>query len=183
MVFLAIVILLYPLWLPNVYTYFDVSQQPRSADVIVVLGGSWGRREAFAVELFRAGYASSILVSGSGYDEDSMKHGLDVVRRSDIPENALTINPLATSTYDEAQQVLKLLLKMNANSALIVTDGYHTRRALATYKHVFQGYSIDLTIVSPDDHIDPNSWWTSQFKDAIVAEILKIPYYCLVYGV
>ena len=180
-VIVIIGIFAYPLWLPQIYKYLDVSEPPQKADVLVVLGGSYGRRETFAVELYKEGYAPRILVSGG--DDESLQQGLSIIRESGIPENALLVNDQATSTYDEAQQVLDLLLQTDAKSALIVTDPFHTRRALATYKHVFQGHNITLTIVSPDENIDPNSWWISGFKDEIMTELIKLPYYWLVYGV
>src|SRR4051812_34722232 len=110
---LVVLILTHSLWLPHLYSYLDVSQHPQVADVIVVLGGSNGERETFAVHLYDQGFAPQILVSGHA---DSMNIGLNVIAKSDIPKSALVINDQATSTFDEAQQVLKLLIQMKAHS-------------------------------------------------------------------
>jgi uncharacterized SAM-binding protein YcdF (DUF218 family) len=177
---LVALVLTYPIWLPHLYKYLNLSQQPQIADVIVVLGGSDGHREAFAVDLYDQGFAPQILASGHA---GSMSSGLNIIAKSDVPKDALSINDQATSTYDEAQQVLEILIQMNAHSALIVTDRYHTHRALATYRHVFQGHNIELTIVSPEDGILAESWWQSKWSNQIALEFLKMPYYWAVYGI
>ncbi|MCQ3930994.1 MAG: hypothetical protein DPW16_11100 [Chloroflexi bacterium] len=173
-------LLSHPLWLPKAYYYLDVSESPVPADVIIVLGGGDGQRETFASELYKQGYAPRILVSGDG---SSMAYAIEVITEQGIPRSTLVINDQATSTYNEAQQVLKLLLQMDVESVLIITDKFHTRRALATYCHVFRSSDIDLTISAPDDGIDGSVWWRSKYRKQIAVEYIKMPYYWLNYGI
>lgn len=171
--------LTYNSWLPGFYTYLDVSQTPQPANAIIVLGGSGGRREQLAVELFKQGYAPLVLISGHA---GSMEIGLNLIR-SVVPEAALIINDQATSTYDEAQQILILLSELDIQSALIVTDAFHTRRARATYLHVFGDHDIEIRMISPDPEIVPSNWWISKYSDFVVTEYAKMLYYWVAYGV
>ncbi len=168
--------------LRSAYRFLDVSEPPQAADVIVALGGSGGTREARAVELYHEGYAPLVLVSGS--IGENMERGLVVIEASDLPEDAVIINRGATNTYDEAQQVIEILMSLDAQSALIVTDAHHTRRAMATYLHVLDGRPIELTFVAAiPDILDPDRWWEYEFWQEIAKEFIKLPYYWFVYGV
>ena len=168
------------IWLPKIYTYLDVSQPPKQSDVIVVLGGGDGLRWTQLASLYQEGYAPVVLVSGNG---DSLDTSIHLITEQGVPGSAMLINNRATSTFDEAQQVLDMLLAMNAKSALIVTDKYHTRRATATYHQVFGNHDVNLTIVAPDDSIDPKLWWQSNRRNLVVTEYIKMAYYWLAYGI
>lgn len=170
----------HPIWLPTLYTYLNVSQQPQPADVIVVLGGGDGQRERYAVQLYEHGYAPHVLASGHA---ETMGYAIKLIIEGGVPDSRLLINDEATSTYDEAQQVLNLLIEIDAQSALIVTDAFHTRRARATYQHVFSEHNIEITMVSPNSEIEPSTWWNSKYSKLVTAEYAKMLYYWIAYGV
>lgn len=148
--------------------------------MIIVLGGSSGSRETYAARLYHKGYAPTVIISGYA---DKMAYNLQILQENGVPESATIINDQATTTYDEAQQILEILIDLKADSALIVTNRFHTRRASATYEHVFAGYDIDLTFVSPDDDVKAHNWWKSKSGGGIVLEYPKMLYYWLAYGV
>lgn len=177
---LVLIVALHPAWLPAAYTFLDVSQPPRQADIIVVLGGGGTDRPELGAYLYQEGYAPRVLVSGYA---GSMEYAVDIVAETGIPDSALLVNDTATSTYDEAQQVLAMLLDLDVSSVMIVTSPSHSRRALATYQHVFAGHNIELTIVSPDDGIDASAWWKSERSRQITEEYIKMVYYFMAYGV
>lgn len=132
------------------------------------------------MQLYQQGFAPNILVSGYA---DTLPHSMNLISESGVPESRLLINDKATSTYNEAQQVLKLLIEADAHSALIVTDAFHTRRARATYLHVFGDHDIEIRMISPDPGIEPSTWWNSKYSDFVVTEYAKMLYYWVVYGV
>lgn len=179
-VIFLVFIIAYPLWLPAFYRYLDVSQSARPVDVIVVLGGSSGNRETYAAQLYHQDYAPKVIISGHA---ETMDYNIRVIRENGVPQTALIINDHATSTYNEAQQVLEILVHLKADSVVIVTDRFHTRRASATYKHVFAGYNIELTFVSPNDDFTADNWWNSNSNHGIMLEYPKMLYYWLAYGV
>jgi uncharacterized SAM-binding protein YcdF (DUF218 family) len=167
-------------WLPQIYSYLDVSNVPQPSNVIAVLGGGDPSRSQYATELYFDGFAPLILISGY---TGTMEHTIDIIVQSNIPESSIIINNKVTSTFGEAEQILAILQEINANSALIVTNRFHTRRALATYHHIADGNDVNFTIVSPNDGIKAESWWQLKHRTQIIAEYPKMIYYLLTYGV
>lgn len=167
-------------WLPSLYTSLDVSDAPRPADVILILGGGGPYRPRTAVDLYRRDLAPRIIVSGN---TDGMKEAIGIVVGAGIPADAIIINDKATNTFDEAQQVLEILRELEATSALIVTDATHTRRARATYRHVFRDSEIRLTFVASESEMDASNWWRSKESAQVPLEYLKMFYYWVAYGV
>lgn len=179
----VLTVLSHSIWLPELYTYLDVSQPPQKADIIIVLGGDkHGHRARYGATLYQQAYAGTILVSGHA---DYVDDDVDLIAKQDVPVQAIVVNARATSTYDEAHQIRELLITMDVKSALIVTNRYHTRRATATYYHAFEDQDITLTFVSPEDGIEASSWWQSNHKipRSIVMEYPKMFYYWLAYGI
>lgn len=176
-----LLVILCPFVLTAIYYFLDISQSPVKSDVIIVLGGGGGRRANYATELYNTGYSQTIILSGyEGY----MNLDIKILEEYGIPSSNIIINDKATNTYDEAQQVIAIMEERGVKSGLIVTDKFHTRRALATYQHVAYNQSIEFKVVSPDDSlIDPLNWWQSYLGDEIEQEIVKIPYYFVMYGV
>jgi uncharacterized SAM-binding protein YcdF (DUF218 family) len=163
------------------YTYLDVGEAPVQADFIVVLGGSSSYRNPETLRLFQQQMASRVIVGGCGEDLTS---SMEYFAAHGVPEDALFSIDNADSTWHEAGLVFALLRSKDARSALIVTDGYHTRRAKATYEHLQGDPPIELTFVTAPPDYSADDWWKNQHdRSMIVLEYLKMPYYCLRYGV
>src|SRR4051794_16813824 len=74
-------------------TVLSIEQPPTHADVIVVLGGGFADRAALAAELFHAGWAPRILISGFGDNAENrhflVNHG--------VPGNLIDSEDASTS--------------------------------------------------------------------------------------
>lgn len=167
-------------WLPWLHDYLDVSQDPHPADFAVVLGGGDSRVDT-AVDLFERGLVSRIILSGCYPDIESE---LALLENNDVPSDKIIVNDHANSTWDESQQVLTLLQTEGAQSALIVTDKYHTRRARATYAHFSGDLDIQLAHVASSDKLSSDNWWYSKSGQSnVLNEYVKLVYYLLRYGI
>jgi uncharacterized SAM-binding protein YcdF (DUF218 family) len=167
-------------WLPRLFLYLDVSQPPHKADFIVILGGDSARAER-AAELYKEGYTSHVIVSGG---KRFTRVYYDLMIEAGVPHDAIIINDRATSTWDEAGQVLAILRENNARSALIITDSIHTRRARATYHSLTSDSPIQLTFVAALTDLSPESWWQNEYATQyVLSEYFKMVYYFLRYGV
>jgi uncharacterized SAM-binding protein YcdF (DUF218 family) len=100
------------------------------ADVLVVLGGGHERRER-AAELFKEHAAPRIIVSGFGDCEINRRWLVG----AGVPPNMIELEPQSRTTRQNAQLVIKLLREQNIQHAIIVTSWYHSRRALACFRH------------------------------------------------
>lgn len=109
-----------------------VDSGPVKAEAMVVLGGFAVERPQRAAELFQAGEAPKIILSGSG---DGLINQ-QLLKKSGVPENVILVEDRSTSTYENAQFSIPMLRQLGAKRVIIVTTWFHSRRALATFHHL-----------------------------------------------
>jgi uncharacterized SAM-binding protein YcdF (DUF218 family) len=145
-------------------------------DVLVVLGGGEGRAER-AAELYRHGDAPLVLVTGHG----DCQSNIQALEHHGVPADAITAEPKALTTMENARLSLPLLRQMNAHRVIIVTSWYHSRRALACFEHV----APDLQFLSRPSYTeyDPNPPTRLGYGGHVNYEYLKLPGYWISYGV
>ena len=81
---------------------------------------------------FQAGEAPQIILSGIG---DGLVNQ-QLLKKIGVPEGAILIENHSSTTFENAKLSLPLLRQMGAHRVLIVTSWYHSRRALATFRHL-----------------------------------------------
>jgi uncharacterized SAM-binding protein YcdF (DUF218 family) len=169
-------------WLPWLYTVLDVGQSPKEADFVVILAGGTGTRTSTALDLYNQGYTHHLILCGC---DDDIERKLRILWRAGVPSDDITVvSSDAESTWEEAQVMLAFLQEQGADSALVITDGFHTRRARATYRRRQSRPGIDLTFVSTTDPFVADSWWeTASGPRLIRNEYIKTVYYIFRYGV
>ena len=170
---------------------------PAQADVAVILGGGEGERLGAALRIWREGRVPALLITGPATPllkvytgEDSLTQG-EVKRRiavrKGVPESNAWLLLGPTSTYEEAVAVRAELERRGSRRAIIVTSPLHSRRAGKTFRHVFRGCPIHLTLetLPPDLSQDqPQGWWTREHETmAVFTETLKILFYWNRYGI
>jgi uncharacterized SAM-binding protein YcdF (DUF218 family) len=168
-------------WLPWLHDYLDVSQPPRPADFVVVLGGNTNSRVHTALALYRQGLVSGVIASGCS---PHLEMQLALFEQGGVPSDAILVNDHAKNTWNEAKQVLALLQTEGATSALIITDRFHTRRVRATYAHLKGDLDIKLTFVASSDTLSSDNWWkNASGRSNVLKEYPKLVYYLLRHGI
>lgn len=102
------------------------------ADGIVVLTGGAGRLE-LGLRLFAEGRAARMLISGTGRGELAelaAAAGLDPQMRARLNPAAVTLGREARSTRGNARETAGWVAAHRLGSVIVVTSGYHMRRAL-----------------------------------------------------
>jgi uncharacterized SAM-binding protein YcdF (DUF218 family) len=97
----------------------------------------------------------------------------------------LTADPVL-NTRDEAAACLAYARRTKPREMIIVTSPYHTRRALATFRLVFDGTGVKLAIHPALDTSParPRCWWRQPYDRAYVAyEWAAILFYGVRFGV
>jgi uncharacterized SAM-binding protein YcdF (DUF218 family) len=122
-------------------------------DAIVVLGcrvtpsgapsPSLERRARHAGELWRRGLAPTIVLTGGVGDHppSEASAAAAVLRAMDVPEDALVLEELSTSTEENAREAARCLEEQQGTDArrvLVVTDAYHTFRAERVFLRHFE---------------------------------------------
>jgi uncharacterized SAM-binding protein YcdF (DUF218 family) len=147
--------------------FLVVDEEPKPADVIIVLGGGSGRVE-YGVNLYHLGYADKILLTmGPGGWETT-------VSSLGVPKDDILLEEQARSTYENAKYSFEIMQANKFRSAVLVTSPYHTRRASMIFNRLFEG--IELTICSvPNDSRNASKWWQDSHRaKAIASEYLKL---------
>ena len=172
--------------------FFTVNNAKPGADALVVLSGGKFTRIPHALKLFEKGYAPEILLTDEKKRNIRFAHLLpnnEMIAQAMIEELGLTA-PVsiiqskkggATSTFDEAYDLLKLSEKKNFRHLILVTDAFHSRRAYHAFQTVFEETGINIEMSAASNKIfNENNWWTSdQGISAYVLESIKYPVYLL----
>ncbi|WP_411843789.1 YdcF family protein [Salinicoccus sp. HZC-1] len=109
----------------------NYSDTPVESDLIVMLGGDGGRMEK-AAELYREGYADSVLITPI-VESNALSQSTALAKEYGIPEEALVKEYEATSTYTNASITIDIMKENDMTSALIVTSDYHVKRSKYIY--------------------------------------------------
>jgi uncharacterized SAM-binding protein YcdF (DUF218 family) len=136
---------------------------------IVLLSGGFLK----AFELYEKGYGKRLLLTTERHLNSKVAYLFPTVKQKaekiaqalDIQVEFETVPSLkggATSTFDEAHDLLAFCSKEKIKHLIIVTDSFHTRRALYAFKKVFQGSDIKVEAsAAPNEIFNEENWWRS----------------------
>ena len=179
--------------LPAVAHWLDVGQRPQPADAIMLLTGEAETRAFAAAALYKAGWAPRIFVSTVARHPEAEQTAmlrehevnLRVLSACGVPKKDVTVlDAEARTTFDEAKALSGSLEKAGHVRILLVTNGYHTRRARWIFTEVVGSEAATILPISvPSDEFAEESWWRSERGFAAIAgECLKLGFYRLRYG-
>lgn len=184
-ILVVIAILFRHTWLTAIGDGLVARDEVGSADVIVILAGNSPFRARHAESLYARGLASNVIISNEPLSSHGVQttwlelrqHGL--VRLA-IPDEAIVpISEISDSTYEEALRSREIMQSHGWRSAILVTDPFHMRRALLTFRQAFGPAGLAVS-ASPADgsKYGVDNWWTDRNAIMRVAqEYLKLGYY------
>jgi uncharacterized SAM-binding protein YcdF (DUF218 family) len=136
----------------------------QSADVVIALSGDARcLREKYAAELYRQGRARKILVGG--FDLAWGLHTGDAAKRflihEGIPAADVIVLKDTWNTRVEAALLVQQMRRNGWHSALVVTDLYHSRRALHTIEPVARDFQFSSQPLPEErSRWKAERWWT-----------------------
>ena len=130
-----------PLLLPR--SFYELVAEPEPGDMIVLLGGGLRQRVPKAVELFKSGVANSILITGADKSQNK-------ALKTQLGNSSVIVEPAATSTMENAVFSIKMMEQRQnpPQRVLLVTDWWHTRRAVACFHDAAP--DLEFLAVAPD---------------------------------
>jgi uncharacterized SAM-binding protein YcdF (DUF218 family) len=157
--------------------FLCVDSGPVKADVIVVLGGGSHERPERAAELFKEQVAPRILISGLGDYEINRRRLL----AAGVPATTIELETQSRTTRENAQFTVKLLREQKLKRVILVTSWYHSRRALACFRH----HAPEITFYSRPSYFASAraDWSHNRIGQRIRLEYLKLLGYWVRYGV
>jgi hypothetical protein len=140
-----------------------VINQPKKADVILVLAGETYMRPQMALALLRQGYAPKIVMDVPAREVIYQWSTPELAERwaRTLPDgNAISICPIyGLSTKEEAHEAQACLARMgNVHQVLIVTSDFHTRRALSVFQHEISTMQFSVAAAQNDSQFGV-LWW------------------------
>jgi uncharacterized SAM-binding protein YcdF (DUF218 family) len=160
LVVLTIVIVI-AVWLLSHAASFLVLNDPRPADVILVLAGGTDARYEHAVALQKAGFAERIILDADASRDRFGKSDADMAAdflRAYGPLGSEVCPIREDSTFGETVDVKRCLERQNVHSALIVTSDFHTRRAISIFHKRLPQYEWSVAAESAPYH-NSEQWW------------------------
>jgi hypothetical protein len=171
----------------DLWDYLRLGQEVRTAQCVLVFGGHDLGVAHRAVELYRAGGAPLILVSGgatkvareSGFDAEADAI-VDILRACDVPQDNILTERLATNTSENFWFSAEVLRdqKLDFDRFLIVQKPYCERRTMATARRRWPEREVRITsqvvtfeaYCAGDIHV-------SRILSMLVGEILRLQRY------
>lgn len=161
------------------------AQTPVHADAIIVLGGNDGDRAQRAADLYKAGYAPKLVLTGleRGYASPPahLTWRAEYLVARGVPKSALRFEVYSENSYEEAENILDLMKKQGWRTVIAVSDPPHMRRLAWTWHRVFKGSGLAYALVASNAAWwAPGNWWREERSGQfVITEYIKIAYYLL----
>lgn len=138
------------------------------SDAVVVLSGGGRPRMEEAYKIYSEKYAKLFVLTETGAQLPGSNQQFIFQQKLDAMDLGVPIGAIreteahAEDTSDEAKAVLKLLQQERAESAIIVTDPFHTQRTRFIFNKVFEDSGIRVNVRPVRGHwYRSATWWTS----------------------
>lgn len=180
-VVLIILFITSPQWLPSIGRWLTMSTNTdlRQADAIVIHGGNPYRTD-YGVALYRRGLAPELWHTSYANRYDLTE--LIVVNNDGVPQRAF--HYLATtSTWSDGTEIAAAIRAQKLHSVIIVTDWWHSRRALCATEQQLGGYNVAIQFAPSASPAGPDTWWKNpDIRKDVLSELVKLGYYAARYG-
>ncbi|WKZ31653.1 MAG: YdcF family protein [Thermodesulfobacteriota bacterium] len=148
-------------------------QAGTGADAIVVLTGGRGRT-AEGLSLLRQGKGAVLILSGVHADADLDSIYLNQVNLVERP--SIVLEKFSKSTYENALEVRRIMEERGFKSMVLITSGYHIKRAHYTFARIMPDVRIEPYSVSTAN-FEIESWYGGKGLGLLAVEFLKYYWY------
>lgn len=159
--------------------FLDVEDPLAKADAIIALSGDVDARTNTAVDLWKRGYAPTIIFAGAALDPTSISSA-EIMKReavaAGVPAAAIIVEPSSATTQENAARVTEIMVARGLHTAILVTSPYHQRRASILFAGVSAPAQIGIrNYPARDPQWDPNTWWlTEPARSLTLVELAKL---------
>jgi len=162
-----------------------VSDKPCKAGIIVVPGSSHRQLSLKAVELWRKGFASTVVFTGGFSEKLGIREsdfGKKIALENGLKDTSALTEGRSTNTKENAIEAYKLAKRKGCSvrTVILISKPYHARRLKMTFAKVFKDSLFFVVPVKDDRNITRTNWWKSKEGVAkVMEEIGKISEYFL----
>lgn len=133
--------------------------QPVDA-IVVVSGGDTRARTDEGIRLFQNGWSDTIVFSGAAQDKTGPSNAAAMRAHAieeGVPEGAILVEELSETTTQNAENVQSIFSNNNYEKVILVTSGYHQRRASLSFERSTNNVTILNWPLAVDK--DWSAWW------------------------
>lgn len=132
----------------------------RADAIVAVSGGDTNARVVKAVEMYQQEWADYIIFSGAARDKDGPSNAAAMrvqAINAGVPSEAILVEEYSENTRENALNTRDLLAENTITDIILVTSGYHQRRAYLE----FNSFLSSETSVrnAPTADRDWSNWW------------------------
>ncbi|MEO5949896.1 MAG: YdcF family protein [Candidatus Saccharimonadales bacterium] len=136
------------------------SECAASDAIVAVSGGDTTARTNEAINLYKAGWGKKLIFSGAAADKSgpsNAKAMQGLAEQAGVSDSDIIIEEYGETTKENAEKTRNIFNEYNIKSVILVTSGYHQRRAGLE----FSQRSPDVTIRNHPVASDAqwSSWW------------------------
>lgn len=138
-----------------------IEKKCEEAGAIVALsGGDTDARTNEAIDLYLNGWAPIIVFSGAASDKTGPSNARvmrDTAIERGVPTEAIRIDEVSETTKENARESRTIFEIEKIDSVIVVTSGYHTRRAVGEFESR-EGITVRGHAVANDAHWSRYGW-------------------------
>jgi len=136
--------------------------------IIVVSGGDTNARTDQGIALYQQGWADTLIFSGAAQDKSGPSNAAAMRTRAleqGVPENAIFVEENSATTEENAANTKTVLKDNNIKTVILVTSGYHQRRAALEFEKLGGEIAIrNYPLINDKDWslfwwLTPRGWW------------------------
>lgn len=145
--------------------------------IVAISGGDTNARTKEAIELFKNGWGTKLILSGAAQDKTGPSNAAvmrTIAINSGVPSDAIILDEYSETTEQNAENSNKIFADNNIKKVILVTSGYHQRRAGLEFNKRTQNMIILNHPISGGK--DWSFWWwiTPTGWYLVISEIVKI---------
>lgn len=140
----------------------------RADAVVVVSGGDTQARTEAGINLFKEGWANYLVLSGAAFDKTGPSNAAimrEQAIEAGVPDYAILVDEEAVNTQENAANSHSIFKDRDFRDVILVTSGYHQRRASLEFNKRAENTIIrNYPVVSDSDWdwywwVTPRGWW------------------------
>jgi uncharacterized SAM-binding protein YcdF (DUF218 family) len=127
--------------------------------IVAVSGGDTNARTDEAITLYKNGWANKLVFSGAAQDKTGISNAAAMrlrAIRAGVSENAIHIDEYSENTRQNAENTNSIFKTLDVKDAILVTSGYHQRRASIEFK---KRTSVNIINHPVTNDKDWSAWW------------------------
>lgn len=145
--------------------------------IVAVSGGDTKARAVKAIELYKNGWSNRIIFSGAAKDKSGPSNAAvmkTIALELGVEEGHILIDEFSETTQQNAKNTKSIITKNNIRTVILVTSGYHQRRANLEFSKYNKNVVVFNNPLAEDKDWSSHWWLTLRGWWLALSELVKI---------